>query len=833
MQQTKNGNRPSFKSLADYAGERYAPAFEAAGWREHWLSGKRNAGLALCFETDTGTRYRLIGGQSSKFFSVMNYTACWYRLSEAVKLAQQHNRPLVLCNGESSTVTAQFEGIPATAITNGEGSHAARLRDGLLDTLLASYKGDVWLAYDCDAEGHKAGNAVAQVLADAGYSVKVINLGGSDKFDLRDFTRKHEADAPIKLAELAAGTPPYTPAVPNGVGTAITPASANGVATAAAGDEQAQRWAQAMARGNANAPDRPSYEKVQAACAAINPHRWDVYSEWIGLGMSLHSWDRDSGLQLWEKHSRSSDKYREGECERKWRSFRSSGYSIATVLGCANADDPTWFDRFLESERAAAATNAAQAVRATLHLDQPAAPQAQAVPAPVPTHKRKPCPVDVLPASVRTFCERVAAATETPIELSVMLALTTLATAVQRRVSVSVRAGWREQLTLFTITVLPSGEGKSPVFQHITQPIRTIESEMISQWKEEKKTFDALCKDEQRESPLPAMPRLVTSDTTSEKLALLLRDQGERMAVMSAEGGVLDIVSGRYSPVGMAGGLDVYLHAWNGEAMTVDRSKSESFRLDHPCLSIGLAVQPTTLERLANVDYLRDRGFLARFLVVIPEPKLGTRLHPDTIPVVDDWHASQWEALIRQLWDVQDDTVLKLTQEGFVLIQEFARELEPRLNDDLAQIQAAVGKVKSQIVRVAGLLKLAGDPRLSDGPDLTGEHIAPAIKFYRWVLDHQIAAQRLTSEVAPVARAIGKIAAWVTRFPKNATITLRQAQRGTHVKRETLIEALASLDEIGLIKAVETTRRDSRWYEVSDPDAIKTYANRLAQEMRA
>ena len=71
------------------------------------------------------------------------------------------------------------------------------------------------------------------------------------------------------------------------------------------------------------------------------------------------------------------------------------------------------------------------------------------------------------------------------------------------------------------------------------------------------------------------------------------------------------------------------------------------------------------------------------------------------------------------------------------------------------------------------------------------------------------------------------------RFQKNDMITLREAQRGTHVKREPLIEALAALEEIGAIKAVETTRRDSRWYEVSDLDKIKTHANRLAQEMRA
>jgi hypothetical protein len=47
--------------------------------------------------------------------------------------------------------------------------------------------------------------------------------------------------------------------------------------------------------------------------------------------------------------------------------------------------------------------------------------------------------------------------------------------------------------------------------------------------------------------PVPAIPRLFVDDCTPERLASLMIEQGERIAVFSDEGGVFDILAGRYS----------------------------------------------------------------------------------------------------------------------------------------------------------------------------------------------------------------------------------------------------------------------------------------------
>ncbi|MBE9128711.1 MULTISPECIES: DUF3987 domain-containing protein [unclassified Coleofasciculus] len=59
---------------------------------------------------------------------------------------------------------------------------------------------------------------------------------------------------------------------------------------------------------------------------ALNSYRADDYDDWLAVGMALHSID-DSLLTEWDAWSRSSPKYKPGECEKKWKSFSSSGNS--------------------------------------------------------------------------------------------------------------------------------------------------------------------------------------------------------------------------------------------------------------------------------------------------------------------------------------------------------------------------------------------------------------------------------------------------------------------------------------------------------------------------
>ena len=58
----------------------------------------------------------------------------------------------------------------------------------------------------------------------------------------------------------------------------------------------------------------------------------DDYQNWIKVGMGLKSEFGDSGLQLWDKWSQSSEKYNAAEIPKKWESFRDGGIGLGTVI---------------------------------------------------------------------------------------------------------------------------------------------------------------------------------------------------------------------------------------------------------------------------------------------------------------------------------------------------------------------------------------------------------------------------------------------------------------------------------------------------------------------
>ena len=77
-------------------------------------------------------------------------------------------------------------------------------------------------------------------------------------------------------------------------------------------------------------PKAVSNKTVEELIYAINPVYADVYDDWIRIGMALKDWDE--GLSgLWNEWSRSSGKYKPGECSYRWSTFNGSGITFRTL----------------------------------------------------------------------------------------------------------------------------------------------------------------------------------------------------------------------------------------------------------------------------------------------------------------------------------------------------------------------------------------------------------------------------------------------------------------------------------------------------------------------
>ena len=164
-----------------------------------WAPSVDNRRPCFVIQTDSGVRYRYLDGKKPVFKSPTGYKQCLYKFTEAVDIANKGGFPLVLCNGEASTVAAQVNGVAAFSITGG-GEKA--MPEALLEEVRKAYNGEIVVAMDCDPKGKAAAAALRTQLRSAGYKVRVVNLGLSNKGDLADYMRLWSADDLYKLEDV-------------------------------------------------------------------------------------------------------------------------------------------------------------------------------------------------------------------------------------------------------------------------------------------------------------------------------------------------------------------------------------------------------------------------------------------------------------------------------------------------------------------------------------------------------------------------------------------------------------------------------------------------------
>ena len=81
----------------------------------------------------------------------------------------------------------------------------------------------------------------------------------------------------------------------------------------------------------------------------LSEDRATDYSEWIKIGWALHNIDI-SLLDAWIDFSRSSKKFKEGECEELWYKMRDDGLTIRSLMLWAEQDNYTKYHEFIAYE---------------------------------------------------------------------------------------------------------------------------------------------------------------------------------------------------------------------------------------------------------------------------------------------------------------------------------------------------------------------------------------------------------------------------------------------------------------------------------------------------
>ena len=405
--------------------------------------------------------------------------------------------------------------------------------------------------------------------------------------------------------------------------------------------------------------------------------------------------------------------------------------------------------------------------------NKPAEPQWEP-PIPFTQHILPAFPVDAFPPAIRDYVLAVAETTQTPVDMAATAALAVLALCQQGKYRIKGKDDWIEPLNLFTVIVAEPSERKSAVISHMTGAVHHFEAEYNKQHsgaversrmekrileKQQRNLEEMVIKGKAQMEDLQDVAmqlanfrevkpmRLYVDDVTTEKLTSVLAENNGTAAIVSAEGGIFDMLAGIYTK---NVNIDVFLKAHSGDDIRVDRIGRSSESISLPALTVLLAVQPSVLSGMMSNGVFRGRGLTARFMYCMPQSKVGDRKYR-TQPIPDEVSRC-YEVLIRNL--LQEETsktpeLIRLSPEADKLLEGFACEVESKLKTEYSDIPDWAGKLIGAVLRISGLLCRAANAHCSDFLDLSDsiivdeETMASAIAVGRYFTEHSRAAYSL------------------------------------------------------------------------------------------
>jgi hypothetical protein len=365
---------------------------------------------------------------------------------------------------------------------------------------------------------------------------------------------------------------------------------------------------------------------------------------------------------------------------------------------------------------------------------------------PAPLFSTKPLPdfpVASLPEPLADMVAEVAVATQTDPAMAATSVLAVVSTCTGGHAVIEVRAGWREPLNGYFAPIAEPGERKSPVLAALTRPLIAEEQAMAkagvaarAEAMTRKQVADAAAEQARREAArargddnadtamadaigaaamadaitVPEVPQLLADDVTPEALGTLMAQQGGRLGILSAEGGLFDTIAGRYS--GGIPNMDLILKAHAGDTARIDRKGRPAEYIPRPALTLCLMTQPAVLANIAGNRQFHGRGLLARFMYAYPISNVGYRqicAPPATETTVDNYTLTIRELASGMAGWVDDPAVLILSDTATTAMIEIETEVETALREggDLHPIKGWGSKYVGAVARIAGMIHLA------------------------------------------------------------------------------------------------------------------------------
>jgi hypothetical protein len=340
---------------------------------------------------------------------------------------------------------------------------------------------------------------------------------------------------------------------------------------------------------------------------------------------------------------------------------------------------------------------------------------------------------------------------------------------------------WTEHANLYLMSLLPPSERKSPTLERCLRPLldlerqaRKLHFEQSDKAKSQRKALEAkekkLTSKLEREDLEPVAldatkaelqsvleqmdalppkhaPQWIADDSTAEAIVDALEMNGERLSIFSAESKLLKNITGLYS--GGIANFDILNKAYPVEPYSVNRRGREPQFLENPMLTICLTIQPGAFNETRQTKAVTEEGFLARFLYLVPNSKIGFRKTGDAVPVMPDDIREQYHQGIQTLHSnalqVPPHWKIFLSSDARSLFNAFEADVERRKRDggDLNEWEGCPlafwsGKLAGNVLRLALVLHAIKTLLAPDSlkTPISGETMEQAIALGEFFIPH-------------------------------------------------------------------------------------------------
>lgn len=411
--------------------------------------------------------------------------------------------------------------------------------------------------------------------------------------------------------------------------------------------------------------------------------------------------------------------------------------------------------------------------------------------------------LDGYPDTLRKYLDAVCKSGQSPKEMCILPLLSTLATCVQGKCKVKQHySSFSHELTLYTLTVAPSGNRKSPALNYFTRALIDYQTRYndIHEVERKQRATERLFLENKRKAalsgrnanvevakdidrqladlpPIESLSLYVT-DITPEALAQAMSEHGDKMAILDAEGGVLKVVAGMYN--GGAANVDLLLEAFDGEPVEIRRKTTGSITLKRPLLSIGLLTQPDKFQEFINNRQFMGNGFIHRFLFSFCRQNIR---YSDTAPdIPKDIKEKYYDMVNRLLSMPESDTVITHDRESQILFHDLHEYIQNQKQQGgiFEYVPSYAEKQLANALKIAAILHLCEHEPTEP---ISGKTAQAAINTTMWLFNQAIQAFDYEAAEDPVLIMANRIIEKLFRN-KQPYYALRDIRSLLHVKAD-------------------------------------------------